>query len=255
MAYTLKDWYIMKCRDNGESYSVVGHVYGRHGWEDGKKLRSSEIVNSESKDGFVIIRTQNSEYHCAESDYRFPPKNLDVLKQLLGEETCIRVGKGIMEKEEMAKRELEAMLPGDGGDVLLLSMAGEASYYFRAALIRKNGETAYSTSHYIHSGMLQDSVLIGDGDEWRFRFFPYKGNRLKFYAWDKESEPVYIYNSGSEPLEADCEAGIFLIQPGCVELISEENTEALITEHIAPAIDRYTNWEAHVEEDGHVYYT
>ena len=150
---------------------------------------------------------------------------------------------------------LTDLLPPDGSDAKLFVLDSEASYYFVAELIRKDGRTDYSTGHYIHSGHIQDSVLIGNGDAWKFRFFPYKGKRLSFYDWDKESEPVYIYNAGREQLEVDCYAGNFLIEPGTVELIGAENTEAQIKEHIAPAIDRYTVWEAHVDEDGTVYYT
>ena len=96
--------------------------------------------------------------------------------------------------------------------------------------------------------------MIGPDDKWDFRFFTYTGNRLKFYMWDDGYGPAYAYNSGNGLLEVECPKGNFLIKPGTLELLHENNTVAMTDKHIAPAIGRYSIMEAHVDENGMVWY-
>ena len=256
MAYVLKNWQLIKHLGNDDIpwYSVTGNVYGRSGWQEGKKLFSSEIKSVEMVEGIVCIQTRNSTYHCAENDHAYSGKDADALKELLGENEMRQIMDMAQEKEANRRRFLLSKIPMESNKALMFVMSDSESFYFESALIVKDGGTEIVTDYHVHVGMIQDSVLIGDMDHFDFRFFPYKGNRLKFYAWAETYEPVYVYNEGIQPIEVDCPYGDFLVEPGTMELLDKSNTGAMISEHIAPGIDKYTVWDTEIDENGNVSY-
>lgn len=257
MEYVLKDWQLISHMGNGDKpwHSVAGRVYGRPGWKEGKRLYSSEIKSVEMTAGMISIQTLNSIYECAEDEHAYFGKDADALNELLGEAARQRILEAAQEKGEERRRLLLTKLPADTDKALIFVMSDAERYYFESALIVKESATEIVADYHVHVGMIQDSVLIGDMDHFDFRFFPYKGNRTKFYAWDDAYEPVYVFNNGVEHIEVDCPYGAFLIKPGCLELLHNDNEGALTKEHIAPAIDKYTVWEVSVDENGTVSYT
>ena len=155
-----------------------------------------------------------------------------------------------MDKIEMIRQ----MLPQGLKKAIVFVFSSEKSFYLDGTLYLNDGDAEYRKEKYIHGGMFQDSVLIGTGDKWDFRFFPYTGNRLEFYMWDDGYGPAYAFNSGNELMEVDCPNGNFLIKPGALELLIENNTDVLTDKHIAPAINRHSIIDAHVDEKGMVWY-
>ena len=257
MAYVLRDWQLISHIGNNDEpwHSVTGKVYGRPGWKEGKRLYSSEIKSVEMKEGMISIQTLNSIYECAEDEHTYSRKDSGALKELLGEAARQRILEAVQEKGEERRQFLLSKLPADTNKALIFVMSDAERFYFESALIVKDGVAEIVADYHVHVGMIQDSVLIGDMDHFDFRFFPYKGNRLKYYAWDESYEPIYVSNNGVECIEVDCPYGAFLIKPGCLEILEKDNSEAMTQEHITPAIDKYTVWEASVDEDGTVSYT
>ncbi len=139
----------------------------------------------------------------------------------------------------------------------------EAEYYIKSIFMKRAGVCKYSEEYGVHVGTFQDSVFIdrfreeddlNGENELDFRFFPYSGNRLKFYSWYGFDGEIYAKNSGKEEIEVDTPAGKFLIPPEKCYPLMPHSLIGRIQKSIAPSIDKYCIWDAQVDENGLVSY-
>lgn len=271
--YDLRHWYFDKKRrdlgKNPKGYVILhGNVYGRPGWPEGEPLHSSPITRVEVEDESLAAYTMNSIYRCRFEDCNTCRMDRSALAEWIPEPVGDFMGKladFVRSKEERDKADMLSRLPEDKRytRAFIINFSSVADYYFESMLLVHNGSVYYSTDYDVHVGMFQDSVLLGGHDMymddiWRkldFRFFPFGGNRLEFYVWDRKRQPVYVYNSGHEAIEVDCPYGKFMVLSGETQLLSKENTSARIEESIAPSIDRHNLWETHVYANGVIGYS
>ena len=147
---------------------------------------------------------------------------------------------------------------------LVFEFSTEEDYYFKAIYVKWDGEEHYSRGHHVHVGTFQDSVLIENIYEEEFddyekdfdyRFFPYKGNYLRFYSFSDFEGTIFVKNSGEQELEVELPFGRFLIPPKACMRVGLDVEEGRITERKKPAIDKYSVWEPVLKENGVVAYT
>ena len=270
--YILKHWYIDRKRrdlkDNPKGYSILhGNVFGRPGWPDGEPMHSSPIVRSKIEEDTLIIYTENSTYRCQFEDSNHEYMDKAALSEWIEEPVdafISRLQRHVQRKQNHDKDLMLSLLPKDrqSSKAFLMNFSPDAEYYFVSMLLVKNGKAYYSEDYDVHVGMFQDSILLGidemyEDQIWHgfdFRYFPFGGNRLEFYVWDKEKEPVFVYNSGKEGIEVDCPYGKFIVLPGETEVLAKYNTQARIDDSIAPSIDKHNQWDAKVYPNGMVGY-
>ena len=157
-----------------------------------------------------------------------------------------------------SKEELSTILADFADNGTIIEFDDTKDYYFNRMVVVKGDKSKYweAGSEYVNTGMFQDSVHIGVDENHNslFRFLPFEGNRLCFYEWSYESEPVFIRNNGKEPLEADTPYGKFLIPVGECYPVDGTSSIGKIKESISPAIDRHSVWESYVDAKGQVNY-
>ncbi|MBQ6335068.1 MAG: hypothetical protein IJI46_08380 [Erysipelotrichaceae bacterium] len=115
-------------------------------------------------------------------------------------------------------------------------------YYLDRFIIKAPEEDFQVYDKYrVKVGTFQDEVFckVDELSDFRFAFFPYRANRLKFFDWSAYYKPVYFYNAGEEDLEIDTPWGIFLLPPKLICLCDKDDKTYQIDEPLVPDIDRY----------------
>lgn len=266
----LRNWYFSSQDYKGETIWIThGNVYGNPEFEDGFKIHTSIVKKISIGDSYLDVYTKNSIYRClfCESmekhfifidtsslfDESVNKSDLDTLKEKIISE--LEISKKYDEEKicESIHHEKEC---------LIMIFSDKRDYYFEDFIIKMN-EKMVHYSMFAHVGTFQDSILINsdscelqdDAEEIDFRYFPYKGNRISFYNWEGYSGKIYAINKGVKEIEIDTACGKFLLQPNNNPyLISKDTLIGRIEEPIAPAVDMYSVWDVHVDEDGNVSY-
>ena len=181
--------------------------------------------------------------------------------------------RGILRQEEKGRKDVDPKWNDPGAEIntsnlpevgTVLSFSSAEGYYIRTATVVKPNGEVQDVPYRVHQGMFQDSVLLRGKRtdpfmrDFEFCFFPYAGNRLRFYTWTKVFEPVYLANEGNDDLEIDTPYGDFLIPAGASILVSrsaEHLDRYRIDQPIAPPVDRHNANIAHVYTDGSVSYS
>ena len=143
---------------------------------------------------------------------------------------------------------------------VLFIFSDEKEYYIDSFIVKENNEApALHKKYSVRLGTYQDRVDLYTEDsrflsKFRFQFFPYAGNRLKFCSWQREYEPVYVYNASGKQLEVDVPYGKYLIPAKTRIRCGKEETEYRIDSPIVPSIDKHNVNDVYVFEDGHIGY-
>ena len=123
-------------------------------------------------------------------------------------------------KRKVHKRRREVLQCGID-PVVVMEFNSRATYHIVSVRSVWNRRYAEGTV-YVHSGMFQDSVLLGSGSygyHYDFRFFSLGHANTSFYAWD-DSYNVILRNVGSKPM-------IFEV-PEMGELVVPEGEEIMV---------------------------
>lgn len=266
----LRNWYFSSHDYEGKiTWIAHGNVYYNSKFEDGLKIHTSVIKKISLGDSYFDVYTTNSIYRClfgesTERCFKFidtsslfdesvNKSDLDTLKEKI-----------ISELKTSKKHDEEKIYESihDEKECLIMIFSDIKDYYFEDFIIKMNDKMVHYTM-YPHVGMFQDSILINrqncelknDAEEIDFRYFPYKGNRILFYNWEGYSGKIYAVNKGVKELEIDTPYGGFLLQPNSNPyLISKDTSIGRIEEPIAPAVDMYSVWDAHIDDNGNVSY-
>ncbi len=166
-----------------------------------------------------------------------------------------------MKTVKMAREEKNMELfPKDIDSGVMFIFSDEKEYYIDSFILKEKNETPVRYGkYYVKLGTYQDCVHLFTGDsrylsKFKFQFFPYKDNRLKFCSWQSEYEPVFIYNASDKELEVDVPYGSYLIPPRTRIRCDIEETKHRIGKPVAPAIDKHNVNDVYVFEDGHIAY-
>lgn len=160
----------------------------------------------------------------------------------------------------MTEEEYVKLFPKQIEKGILFIFSDEKEYYIDSFIIKEKDEKPILYRKYsVRLGTYQDSVFLYTGEsrylsKLKFQFFPYAGNRLKFCSWQREYEPVYVYNASEKELEVDTPYGKYLIPSGTRILCGEEETKYRIEKATVPPIDRHNVNDVYVFDDGHIGY-
>ena len=247
--------------------AVHGVVHGREGCE-GRMLHSSWIVGAVLAGESLSVETENSVYACPLRECSCP-ESVGLLAEASGcgltraetgqIEAAAREACRARKRAEAA--EVAALLPGRPSAFVYMEFDTRADYYFRRMLVRSAGGDFWLSQgeEHVHVGMFQDSVLLGwpDVEGAGFRYFPYAANRLEFYTFAEDGDPVYVANCAESeaPLEVDAPCGHLLLPPGAVcEASRRQPSPYLIGEPTVPPVDKHSVFEPIVQPDGTVCY-
>ena len=219
MSYILKNWSLRSLSGGQKelSFMVCGRVYGRPGWGDGSKLCSTEIQEVTIENDEVIITTKNSVYCCPMSEHHCPVEDIELQQRFFDEASRGKIETASACRYEQNIQALATKLPAEEKEAILFVVSSQADYCFEGLLLKNGKDIRFISDYHVHTGMIQNSVLIGDMESIDFRFFPYYGNKISFYVWRTTCRTVYVYNLGPEPVRFECLAGDYLIPPGMVE--------------------------------------
>lgn len=152
------------------------------------------------------------------------------------------------------------LFPKDIDKGIMFVFSDEEDYYIDSFIVKETDKEAVLYRKYsVKLGTYQDSVYLYTGDsrylsKLKFQFFPYAGNRLKFCSWQREYEPIYIFNASESELEVDVPYGKYLIPAKTRILCGKEEMKYRIDKPIVPSIDKHNVNDVYVFEDGHIGY-
>lgn len=232
----LKNWWFgVGCRKGNNEIVALGYVYSNESFFDGQGIHTSWIKEVIKKDDILLLKTMNSVYECSLAEHCVDMSDLNetAVKEKLSHLGNIEDLKKEMEEARKAKRKkeeeaLKSLIPEEQDNVMIMEFSDEQPDYFMSMLIKRNGVIRYLKDYTVHVGMVRDSVLIGDYDNWDmpleeridFRFFPLMYYEIEFYMWCGFTGDVYGKNSGSSKLVLDTPSGRFVIPPGaCYSLM------------------------------------
>lgn len=210
----LYHWFLEKRvhSDTGEEFTIAhGNVTGHKRLTDTTFINTSKVIHIEvdRENEQVCIQTKNTEYHCKLSDCDFSKS-----------ETYEYIS-GLSEYAEKYKQEREYE---QDDNTILIVLSDHESYYFKAAIIKKDGKT-YKGEMHTHVGTFQDSCLIECyeyGYSIDIRYFPHF-KHLETYCWEADGLPVYLENEGDDTIYYKTEEGMIELKPGERKLVSSEN--------------------------------
>lgn len=250
-----------------ELANLCGYAYGNPKFEDGTWINTSAIQSIEVLEECLRVHTVNSVYECAYESYAgggmefaeeafFPmprPKdeNRKKVEQAIKEKVAVRIAK---ESESLKAAVAEEE------DCLVFEFAGDEDYYIRAVYMKRADREYYSRDYHVHIGTFQDSVMIGnlyDDERCRFdyRFFPYAGNSLEFYAFSEFDGRVFLRNAGDETLSVKGPFGHYQLPPKTCYAVGEGEELGRVEEEQMVRIDKHNIWQAEVSEEGFVGYS
>lgn len=160
----------------------------------------------------------------------------------------------------MTEKEYTKLFPQGNEKGVMFIFSDEKEYYIDSFIVKEKDEAPVLHKKYsVRLGTYQDSVFLYTGDsrylsKFRFQFFPYAGNRLKFCSWQREYEPVFVCNASERQLEVDTPYGKYLIPARTKIRCGKDDTEYRIEKSVVPSIDRHSVNDVYIFEDGHIGY-
>lgn len=241
------------------SYNVAkGAVYGHKNnpnCPDGKYIHTSNIVDIYNVGDSIEMQTKNTLYTLKKNEisdgyytYDFENK-ISVLHNWLlkycseGEQ----VYSELLEILELKKSKFLNIAQRINPRECILALSSDCAYYFDKAYVKDSSGNLILVDNNVHTGMFQDSVLIGGDSP---RYFPFKDNNILFYLSyytevnDEELESTgAIYNSGSKPIRVQFTFGKTIeIQPEEFVRVDKETLKNYTDSQLTSTTDLYNVW-------------
>lgn len=213
----LYNWYIEKI-DKSDSDSRLwakGIVTGHARISDATFIHTSPIVSVTMEGETVMIQTLNTKFECE-------MENADYAKF-----TETNLMEGFLEFKEKYDVPEEKCEPDLQENEALFVLGNNREYYFESYNVSYQGKKESLYDAYVHVGTVQDSVLcelVINSHCMDYRYFPYKGCHVEFYAWE-DSLKTYIENCGDDALYVTVGRNVYIIPSKERKLITPQNAE------------------------------
>jgi len=198
--FELKNWYLSR---HGSYRIGHGNVYGNPKFEDGERIRTSDIEGFELEDNAVLITTRKSIYKCEFSEHDDSYEDLDILVQELDTETGTgnlvwAIRRASMERRNQRVKELTDLISEPSEKFLIICLSDKTECWEDCYILKNEDNTSPTMKRfYISCGMFQDTVHIRDR-RIQISYYP-NMNYPAFYQFIVPDDmDVYFYNSGAE---------------------------------------------------------
>lgn len=264
--YELKNWKLEALED---WTGAAGNSWHNPHFPDGLWIRTSRIEELEiGPDGAsFLLHTHNNVYRCAFTERNRNAgegfEELNLLSKMGFEqeraeavlrtmETHVRAAKHVHEQQ------LYSLIPAGVAGATVLEVTGEEEFYFHALFVRKpDGSGLFSDQNaveYTTDGLplVRLGNFYGDPESAfagvNFAFLCHESCRVKFTDWTTDCEPVYLYNSGTTPIEADTAYGIFVVPAGACYPLTQESTLGRTERRTLSKAEAQNIWDTQMDD-------
>ena len=226
--YILKNWYFEKEKS---SYRVWGNAYGNDRFPEGQWIHTSAVTAISCERGSLTISTENSSYTARFCEHQANDQR--VLRQALRDFTAPEVA-AIYEKIGNAVRrkvyhEKKLPDPSTADTCAVLSFSSDIMNGFVALDLTRRKKHDHTVAYDVRKGMFQDLIEISDYElDYDFRFFAYSKNAFQFEPWSTKYSPVFLKNTGHEPIYVSTVYGEFEIPAGETKLLGTEDNSVKV---------------------------
>lgn len=223
MEAILTDWYLL---GNGEVFAL-GDVHNSFKFPEGYFIHTSiiEEMKINTKEEAITIRTYSGSFYRMEFksiNGTLVEGTIDAIKSLIEDKKAecndsIKKIASTLEEHAVKSKENKEIEKAKKEEVLLRDLQprslylevknGECSkaYFKRGEINNTDIPALYEISPYLHTGIIQDSVLISDHKYGLvdYRYFPVSNKKLETYHWSDGLDRIVIKNLSSEIITLD----------------------------------------------------